>query len=338
MSLDQLLKPSVEQWAAIGLYLLPAGHKEGYRWLAGSIHGEPGCSFDINFRTGFWGDWASDSEKGCGPISLWMAVKGVDFKTAIQQLSQFLGCQGDVIGTQHHRTETDEREKRILFPPGLSKPTERDLHILSWSRSIDIHALRIAAKRGFIYCFDDKLNGRCWIYTDQRRRCALRRRLDNQLFQLRNGSASKSPACHGSDMRTPIGYQEAAHYPYTGIAEGGPDCLAILAHAWAAGVQERIAPVCMPSSTANFTQSSLAYLQGKRARIFIDDNAPGQSAAERWAAQLQEADIVVDGFSFTGLLQADGQPVNDLNDLLKIDYDSWEQFRSHIENIVNFAL
>jgi hypothetical protein len=84
-------------------------------------------------------------------------------------------------------------------------------------------------------------------------------------------------------------------------------------------------------------QSSLAYLQGKRARIFIDDNAPGQSAAERWAAQLQEADIVVDGFSFTGLLQADGQPVKDLNDLLKIDYDCWEQFRSHIENIVNFA-
>lgn len=177
-NLDHLHKLSIEQWEALSRYLLPAGHKEGYRWLAGSIHGEPGRSFDINFRTGVWGDWASDSEKGCGPISLWMAVKGVDFKTAIQQFSQFLGCQGDVIGTQHYRTETNEREKRILLPPGVSKPTERDLHILSWSRSIDVHALRIAAERGFIYCFDDKLNGRCWIYTDQRRRCAPRRRLE----------------------------------------------------------------------------------------------------------------------------------------------------------------
>jgi hypothetical protein len=141
----------------------------------------------------------------------------------------------------------------------------------------------------------------------------------------------------GSDMRGPIGYQEAASYPCVGIAEGGPNCLAIIAHAWADGIEERIAPICMPSTTANFSESALAYLQGKRARIFIDNDAPGYKAAQRWAAQLQSANIAVDGFSFASLIMTDGRPIKDLNDLLMIDYDSWEQSRSQVENVISFA-
>ena len=125
-------------------------------------------------------------------------------------------------------------------------------------------------------------------------------------------------------MRSPIGFQEAAPYPYIGIVEGGPNALAVIAHAWASGVETRVTPICMPSTTSNFTASALAHLQGKRGRIFIDDDAPGHAAAERWAAQLASADIVVDGFSFTGLVMSDGRPVTDLNELLQIDSDCWE--------------
>jgi hypothetical protein len=93
----------------------------------------------------------------------------------------------------------------------------------------------------------------------------------------------------------------------------------------------------MPSATANFSESALINLQGKRVRIFIDNDAPGYNAAQRRAAQLQSANIVVDGFSFAGLMVTDGRPIKDLNDLLMIDYDSWEQFRSQVENVMNFA-
>jgi hypothetical protein len=72
--------------------------------------------------------------------------------------------------------------------------------------------------------------------------------------------------------------------------------------------------------------------------IFVDDDKPGKSAAARWAAQLQAANIVVDGYSFDGLLQNDGSPVKDLNDLLRVDANQWETHRETIESVMDFTL
>ncbi len=60
-------------------------------------------------------------------------------------------------------------------------------------------------------------------------------------------------------------------------------------------------------------------------------------AANRWAAQLQTANVVIDGFSFDGLIQNDGSAVKDLNDLLKVDADCWEANREVIESVMSFA-
>ncbi len=120
--------------------------------------------------------------------------------------------------------------------------------------------------------------------------------------------------------------------------EGSTDALAVLAHAWASGVEQRVAPICMPTASANFTETILEFLQGKGARIFIDDDEPGEEAAQRWATQLKNAGIPVDGFLFSGLSMTDGRKVKDLNDLLRIDYDSWEQHRAQIESVMNFSL
>jgi hypothetical protein len=336
MNLDALRQFTPERREALCRHLLPGGHKEGCRWLAGSILGEPGRSFDVNLRTGVFGDWAAD-QKGEGMISLWMQAQGVDFKTATQQLSAWIGLPMDIapIGPAGPNTVT-EGEKKILFPPNLSKPTNRDFQTLSQSRSIGIEALHVAAERGFLLCFDDELNGRCWLYTDQRRRCGLRRRLDNQRFRLRNGSEVKCAACPGSDMRSPIGLLEAKDFPFFGVTEGGPNSLTVLAHAWASGVEKRVAPICMPSTSSNFTESALAHLQDKSGRIFIDNDPPGHAAADRWALQLANVGITVDGFNFGGFFMSNGKPVTDLNDLLQIDCDCWEEHRSRIESVMDF--
>lgn len=86
IDLGSLRNLTTEDWERLCRHLLPGGKKEGCRWLAGSILGEPGKSLDVNLRTGQWGDWAGD-QKGHGAIDLWMAVTGVDFKTAVQKLS-----------------------------------------------------------------------------------------------------------------------------------------------------------------------------------------------------------------------------------------------------------
>ena len=46
---------------------------------------------------------------------------------------------------------------------------------------------------------------------------------------------------------------------------------------------------------------------------------------ERWAAQLATVGADVDAFSFAGLVQKDGKPVNDLNDSLLMDGAAFAQ-------------
>jgi hypothetical protein len=53
----------------------------------------------------------------------------------------------------------------------------------------------------------------------------------------------------------------------------------------------------------------------------------------RWTQQLKDT-ATVDRFSFEGLQQADGQPVKDLNDLLKISGKSQRKNSDAIKNIM----
>jgi hypothetical protein len=319
-------------------YLLPGGHKEGNRWLAGSASGEPGRSFDVNLATGVFGDWATDDRMHSGAIDLWMAVRGVDFLTARRELAAWLAIP-IVTDTKAFTAKPKSRlgAHRPIMLPKLDVPSKKDLLRLSQSRSIDLDALQLASNRGFLWCFDDQLNGRCWIITDERRRCAIRRRLDNHPFRLTNGSQTKAAACPGSEM-SPIGYIEALDYPCIAITEGGPDALSALAYACIDGVHNRVAVICMPCTSARFTPTSLAFLKHKRARIFVHDNDAGHKAAEAWAIQLKLARLTVDGFLFHGLVQNDGSPVADLNDLLRIDADCWEHNRERVDSVLSFAL
>jgi hypothetical protein len=154
------------------------------------------------------------------------------------------------------RPEKPERLKRIWLPK-LQVPTHSDLLVLSATRSIAIDALVIAVTRGFIWSFDDERNGRCWLYTDRRRKCAIRRRIDNLPFTPKNGEPAKAAACSQSDVMIPMGYEEAKLFPFFAVTEGGPNGLAIIAQALASGVEDLVAPVVMPCSASNFTPESL---------------------------------------------------------------------------------
>jgi hypothetical protein len=55
------------------------------------------------------------------------------------------------------------------------------------------------------------------------------------------------------------------------------------------------------------------------------DDEDGRAAVERWARQLESVGADVDAFSFAGLQQVDGKPVNDLNDSLLMDPTSFAQ-------------
>lgn len=52
---------------------------------------------------------------------------------------------------------------------------------------------------------------------------------------------------------------------------------------------------------------------------------------ERWAGQLYGIAATVTGYDFTGLIQTNGEPVGDLNNLSNINYDNWELNRERVE-------
>jgi len=80
-------------------YLLPAGKKDGAEWICGDVAGTPGQSLRIHLsgsKVGWWADFqAMDQYRGRNLLSLWMAVRRVDFKTALKEAAEFLGIKED---------------------------------------------------------------------------------------------------------------------------------------------------------------------------------------------------------------------------------------------------
>ena len=148
----------------------------------------------------------------------------------------------------------------------------------------------------------------------------------------------KSKTLSGAWGNWPIGIMEAGDYPAIGLAEGAPDFLSVIAHARASGVEHLVAPVCLSGAAMCIPESVLPRFKGKRVRIFIHNDQAGITAANRWSAQLCEAGAIVDGYSFDGLIQSNGRPVEDLNDFCRLDYECRQQHRSAVESVMGFAM
>ncbi|MFA5430081.1 MAG: toprim domain-containing protein [Candidatus Omnitrophota bacterium] len=80
-------------------YLLPAGKKDGAEWVCGDVTGTPGTSLRIHLsgaKVGYWADFqASDQFRGRNLLSLWMAVRKVQFVPAMKEAMEFLGMKED---------------------------------------------------------------------------------------------------------------------------------------------------------------------------------------------------------------------------------------------------
>lgn len=325
-------------------YLIPGGRRSAHWWRAGDINGSKGQSFDVNLRSGCFGDWATGESKGKGPIDLWLTVRGLDFKEARDQLAGWLGITL-CLQPNHAADRTEPRPKAEPPPdrkefllPELEPPSAEDLTLLAAKRTLYREALSIAVKREFLWCFDDDFGERCWLFTDQRRRCAIRRRLDGKPFKLANGNTTKAAAAPGSIMTEPLGYIEAKDFQSFSVVEGPPDGLSVISLAWASDLDNLVAPIVMPCTSARFTPEALRALRGKRGRLFVDGDQAGKKAVRQWFNQLSEVDIKVDLYCFAGLRQNDGSPVKDLNDFCRLDPSSWTDRRSHWTAIMDFCL
>jgi hypothetical protein len=129
-------------------------------------------------------------------------------------------------------------------------------------------------------------------------------------------------------------YQQPAPKP---APKAKPETKPLFGHVYASGVEQLVAAVCMTSASADIPSEALPYFKGKRVRIFMHDDKAGDVLAERIAQQLRWKAKKVDEYHFDGLVQTNGTPVQDLNDLCRIDYDCWEGNRQVVESLMDFA-
>jgi len=327
---DQLNALLLSRIDDLARHLYPNGHKEGKSWRVGSL--------DINLKTGMWGDWdGSTKSHSRNLIDLWIYAAQCDFKTAVDEIRKWLAVPKTEWNSQTAvREEESEAGKKRLLLPLLEKPTASELSMLSSQRSIAIEALQIAVERGFLWTYTGRdENARAWILTDSARKNAVGRRLDGNVWK---STGRKSKTLSGAWGNWPIGIMEAGDYPAIGLAEGTPDFLSVIAHARACGVEHLVAPVCLSGAAMWIPESVLPRFKGKRVRIFIHNDPAGKIAANRWNAQLCEAGAIVDGYSFDGLIQSDGRPVEDLNDFCRLGYECCQQHRSAVESVMGFAV
>jgi 5S rRNA maturation endonuclease (ribonuclease M5)/GTPase SAR1 family protein len=84
-------RAAVAHMQEIAEFLLPNGQRENQQWTSGSIAGEPGQSLKLELfgeKAGLWNDFAA--ERGGDICDLWQQVRKVDFKTALEEMHQFL--------------------------------------------------------------------------------------------------------------------------------------------------------------------------------------------------------------------------------------------------------
>jgi len=77
---------------AVAAYLLPSGRRDGNEWRSGDVSGAPGQSLGIHLsgdKAGVWQDFATG--EGGDLLTLWQAVRGCDFKQALQEAADYLG-------------------------------------------------------------------------------------------------------------------------------------------------------------------------------------------------------------------------------------------------------
>lgn len=206
-------------------------------------------------------------------------------------------------------------EQRKAWPP-FDVLTDEDVATLAELRHVSIEGVQLMAARGLLW-FATWKGTPAWVVTDDARKNAQARRMDGLLWP---GIEKKAQTLPGSEATRPIGARESQQFPIVLFCEGGPDLLAAFHFIEAHGRQADVAAVCMLGAGLNIHAAALPIFGcSKRVRIFPHTDAPGRAAAVRWAEQLAGVGSTVDAVDFTGLVMADGSPIEDLNDATRLD-------------------
>ena len=284
-------------------------------------------SFSVNADGTLWNDFGTG--EGGDAVDFFKRASGLSKTEACRKFIELAGGHYTAAPpAARHRPQAPESKPKPAFSR-FHKGTPADFAQLASLRKIGREGLEFASERGLLW-FATLEGLPAWIISDSERVNAQARRMDGQVWD-RPDSHPKARTARGAWAAWPIGIKEAQPFPAIALCEGGPDFLAAhyltlweqASHHTKRDVQ--CVPVAMLGASLRIHQDALPYFAGKRVRIFGHDDDDGRAAVERWAQELKTVGVVADAFTFAGLAQVDGQPVNDLNDALLMDMGSFAQ-------------
>jgi hypothetical protein len=213
--------------------------------------------------------------------------------------------------------ETKPERKPYIAP--LREPTLEECEMIAASRGVICDAVLNAATDGLLF-IGQRLDCASWVLTDSERWNAQYRRMEAAPYVLPDGREVKTLGVKNGWAAWPLGLPALAIESRSEVllVEGPPDALAAYQIALEAGRIANAAVVCMTGAGLRIPAECLPAFKAKRVRIYCDADSSGRAAAVRWEGQLREAGAVVDAFDLSGLLQADGKPVKDLNDVCRM--------------------
>ncbi|MBI4024765.1 MAG: hypothetical protein HY360_07260 [Verrucomicrobia bacterium] len=213
-----------------------------------------------------------------------------------------------------------ERQKPDL--PPMQRGTDKPLRTLAQFRNVGTDGLQLASERGLLW-FAMVHGLSAWLVTDSTGWNCQARRLDGGLWQ-HLATPAKAYTLPGCRTAWPIGITETQSFPFIALVEGTPDLLAAHHFIHAEGRERDVAAVCITGASNRIHEEAMPHFAGKRVRIFPHLDDAGETASERWTAQLESVNAVVDCFDLRDIPTTSGQPVKDLNDLSSLSADAFE--------------
>jgi len=265
--------------------------------------------------------------------ALLAAVEGLDMRDACRLFIEAAGVKGEPPARRHGprarqiiTPAAPVREKPLL--PALRAPTSDEAGQIAKLRHVSpecvLHVaslglLFVASWRGFL----------SWSVTDSARWNCQFRRMDGKPFPHPAG-AKKTLAAPGSWASWPIGVANLANAGNVLLVEGSGDFLAAWHFITAEHLHGRCAAVCMTGAANWIPSDALPEIARRRVRIFphLDTSKAGEEAALRWETQITRAGGAAHCYDLNELTTAGGEPVTDLNDVLKMERREIEELGS----------
>jgi hypothetical protein len=284
----------------------------------------PDRSPSLSVRPGEKGEVLIKCFAGCLTESV-LAAEGLRWEDICGNDALPTGHPGKALVPYVEAEDQSNAEKRAGWPE-FTEPTAEDLGRITTLRNLGIEGLRLAVKRGILRVAYHH-GHRSWIATDDSRMAAQARRLDGQPFPF-FGDLKKALNLPGSIGAWPVGVAALKpEHRAVLVCEGGPDLLAAYHFIAAEGREADASAVALMGASCRIRESELHRFEGRRVRICEQADKVGREATQNWARQMHPHVERLDAIRFDGLRQADGKPVEDLNDLCRIHADDFEANR-----------